>query len=124
MFRLDQVGESDFQGACAELAAMRAHIPDIIGAPLVGEFNDIVDRLQRWSGDDLSRFRVADSELRRVSRLSYMSNFYTEAHKKVHGPPECEPDLFLRRVDGLLMYLQVRNRTGKPAIGFAPRPVR
>jgi len=53
-----------------------------------------------------------------------MDNFYAETHRKVYGPPECDRELFLRRIDGLLLYLQGLNSVVKPAKGFAPPPIR
>jgi hypothetical protein len=97
---------------------MRSHIPDIVSAPLVVEYNGLLDRLRDSCGRDLSPFRIVDSELRRVCQSGYMNDFYAETHKNVYGPPECERDLFLRRIDGLLMYLQAQNPTAKPVIGF------
>jgi hypothetical protein len=113
-----QLNAPEFQRAYPQLQAMRSHIPDIVTAPLVVEYNGLLDRLRDSCGRDLPPFRIADSELRRVCHSGYMDDFNRETYKNVYGPPECDRDLFLRRIDGLLMHLQARNPAAKPVIGF------
>jgi hypothetical protein len=119
MDQTPQSNTSKFQQAYAKLEAMRFHVPDIITEPLVVEYNGLVDHLAECDGEDLTAFRVADSELRTSNDLSYMNDFNAETYKNVKGPRRCDRDLFLRRIDGLLMHLQPQNRAPKFAIGFA-----
>jgi hypothetical protein len=119
MDRTLQLNASEFQRAYAHLQAMRSHVPDIVTAPLVEEYNELGDRVRDSCGLDVSQFRIVNSELRRVCHSGGMVDFNRETQRNFYGPPECDRDLFLRRLDGLLMCLEAQNPTTKPAIGFA-----
>lgn len=109
---------SQVQQARAQLVAIRSHVPDVTTLPLVSEYNDLVDEMGKDMAVDLSRFRIAKSELRSAIVLSYMDDFHRETHRNVSGPRECDQGLFLRRIDGLLTYLGTHNRIENTGIGF------
>jgi hypothetical protein len=109
---------SQFQQAHNQLLALRSHVPDTVTLQLVLEYNDLVDEIGKCKAVDLSRFRIAKTELSSATVLSYMDDFRAETHTNVSGPPQCDRDLFLRRIDGLLMYLETQNRLEKSEIGF------
>jgi len=119
-----QLNVAEFQRAWAQLKAMKSHIPEHVTARLVEEYNGLVDRVRDSWGQDVSQFRMVGSELRPVCYSGGLDDFNRETHRNFYGPPECDRDLFLRRIDGLLMYLESQNATAKPVIGFANPPIR
>jgi hypothetical protein len=119
-----QLNAAEFQRAYAQLQAMKSNIPGNVTEPLLAEYNGLVDRVRDSCGLDVSKFRIANSELRRVCHSGGIVDFNRETHRNFFGPPECDRDLFLRRIDGLLMYLESQNATAKPVIGFANPPIR
>jgi hypothetical protein len=102
----------------ARLSAMQGHVPDIVDESFVEEFNGLVNEAENLRGEDLSACRIAGRELRSVSRLSYMNDFHAETYTKVYGPPECDRDLFLRRLDALLNYLVEQPGSAGRTVGF------
>jgi hypothetical protein len=118
MDRTPQVNASEFHRAHAQLQAMKSHIPGNVTGRLVEEYNGLVDRVRDSCGLDVSQFRIVDSDLRRVCHSGGMVDFDRETHRNFYGPPECDHDLFLRRIDGLLLYLQAQSPTSNPVIGF------
>jgi hypothetical protein len=113
-----QLNAAEFQRAHARLQAMKSHIHGNVTERLVREYNGLVDRVRDSYGLDVSEFRIVDSEVRRVCQSGCMDDFNRETHKNVFGRPECDQDLFLGRIEGLLMYLQAQNPSAKPVIGF------
>lgn len=86
--------------------------------PLVSEYNDLVDGIGKCIAVGPSCFRIAKSEIRSATMLSYMDDFHAQTHTNFSGPPECDRALFLRRTDGLLIYLEAQNRNKSGAVGF------
>jgi hypothetical protein len=97
---------------------MRDHLPEIVRAAFTSSYNKLVDRLRQRLVFDPAPYLVSDSEFRRVSRFSYMSDFETEARRVVYDPPEIDRDLMLTKIDALLGFLSLHYSRAKPSIGF------
>ena len=100
------------------LVAMRDRLPEIVRADFTSPYNKVVNRLRQCLDFDPAPYLVSDSEFRRVSRFSYMSDFETEARTVVYDPPEIDRDLMLTKMEALLGFVNLHLQQSKSAIGF------
>ncbi len=114
---------TEFNRAYAELIAFKNHLPDIVEARRVGDYNATVTRLGECIGLDLTSFLIPDSELRRISRYSYISDIESEERTNVYDPPECDRDLVLTKIESLLTFLNLEYSPSKSKVGFRPSEV-
>lgn len=101
-----------------QLVAMRDHLPEIVRADFTSSYNKLVNRLGQCLVFDPAPYLVSDSEFRRVSRFSYMSDFETEARTVVYDPPEIDRGLMLTKMEALLGFVNLHLSRPKSAIGF------
>ena len=91
--------------AWAKFEAMYSNLPNVVNPDRVADFHAILDLLQESSGEDLSSFRVPDSEIR---PRAYLSRIVC-----------CDRDFMLTQMDGVRQFFEnIQPSPKKAQIGF------
>lgn len=109
--------------ARAHLNAFSNNLPTRIDASVVAQFHKIVDALGEASGEDLSSFRIPDSEMKRrvisVGPLRARPGRPPSGGKRMSEKRYCDVNFMRRQIEGIVCYfasLQPPPQRGK--IGF------
>jgi hypothetical protein len=89
----------------ARLHAYRKTLPNGPDHAQVAEYHGIVDTLGEASGEDLSAFRIPESQMRKIV-TSFTRGSWRAAPRKTYSDKlYCESGYFKRQVDGLASYM-------------------
>jgi hypothetical protein len=105
--------------AQARFESFRKHIPHSIGAERVREYHDVLELLQAAVNEDLSIFRIPDSEMRPVVTGFQMATYRNPRGGKTYSDKVfCDDGYFRRQIDGLAAYLlSIESRQTEPRTG-------
>src|SRR5258707_2463897 len=106
-----------WDSARSRLDALRKSVPAHVDGARVAEYHRILDDLQEGCGEDLSDFRIPDSEV----RPSVVATSYGRGRgprHTIYGKPQCGRDFFGRQIEGVSDYLRIREKRAQE-----PNPV-
>lgn len=107
--------ENELIHGMARLTALKANLPDHVHVPekYVTEYHDVLEGLERAANADLRRYRVPDSELRKVVTSSGPRGT-TYSRDRF-----CDRPFLMMKIDGVLTSFQLAMSEERP-IGFKP----
>ncbi len=95
--------------ARARLDALRKNIPSFVDESRVADYHDIVDALEKSTGDNLCIFRISESEVRpKISRV-VRGTYRRPGHTTYTDKKYCDDGHFKRQVEGLWQYIQTAD---------------
>ena len=109
--------------ALARFNAFCKHIPEDLDDSAVAQFHEIVSALEEVSGEDLSPFRIPDSEMKRrvisVAPLRARSGRRPSGGMTMSEERYCDDQFMRRQLEGIASYLEsLQSPPHRPKIGF------
>lgn len=95
-----------FDMARAQLDALRKNIPSFVDELRVAEYHAMVDALQESSGENLSAFRIPDTEVKPKIQSVVRGSYRRPGHATYTTKKYCDDGYFKRQVEGLWQYIQ------------------
>jgi len=96
--------------ALAKFYAFRNHLPRAFDEEEVKQFHQIVTALEEAFGEDLSSFRIPDSQMKRrvisVGPVRARPGRPPSGGKKMSEKRYCDDSFMRRQIDGILSYFQ------------------
>jgi hypothetical protein len=96
--------------ALARFNAFRSHPPNRLDEGAVAQFHEIVTALEEASGEDLSSFRIPDSEMKQrvisVSPLRARPGRPPSGGRRMSQERYCDDQYMQRQIEGIASYLQ------------------
>ena len=109
--------------ALAKFCAFRNHPPRAFDEDAVTQFHQIVTALEEAFGEDLSSFRIPDSQMKRrvvsVGPVRARPGRPPSGGKKMSEKRYCDDSFMRRQIEGIESYLQnLQPPPGRREIGF------
>jgi hypothetical protein len=90
--------------ARARFDALRKNVPKEVDRSRIDEYHQILDGLQQASGEDLSTFRIPESEVKpRI--VGAVPGTRSHPGRLLYGHEECDESFFARQIESLANYL-------------------
>ena len=105
--------------AWARFEALRTNQPRTWDESEVARYNDIVTALEEaCPGEDLSAFRVPDSELKHKVVSFTLGTYRRPGRTNMSSGRYCNEDYMRRQIEGIFLYFHTRQPS-PPPMGFA-----
>jgi hypothetical protein len=105
--------------AWAKLAALRDHLPSLVGEREVAEFHEVLALLHEATREDTSPFRMPEEAVRPIITSIRPAGRRTPARMTYSNKPYCEQSLMVRKISAVYAFFEgIAPPAAKPRVGF------